>query len=122
MAGATAGAPGDAQVGVVGSQREAGAATGMSETGKSNVIQALAARGYKAVDTDDGWREPLPDGRQRWARGRHRPAPGHRSRRRAVRRRCEENLARFHPQFDVIILFSAPAEVLVERLVSRTGR
>jgi hypothetical protein len=40
--------------------------TGMSGTGKSSVIQALAARGYKAVDTDDGWCEPLPDGRQRW--------------------------------------------------------
>jgi dephospho-CoA kinase len=27
----------------------------MSGTGKSAVIQALARRGYKAVDTDDGW-------------------------------------------------------------------
>ena len=27
--------------------------TGMSGTGKSTVINALAARGYKAVDTDD---------------------------------------------------------------------
>jgi hypothetical protein len=40
--------------------------TGMSGTGKSSVIEALAARGYKAVDTDAGWCEPLPDGRQRW--------------------------------------------------------
>jgi dephospho-CoA kinase len=40
--------------------------TGMSGTGKSSVIEALAARGYKAVDTNDGWCEPLPDGRQRW--------------------------------------------------------
>ena len=40
--------------------------TGMSGTGKSSVIEALAARGYKAVDTDDGWCEPLADGRQRW--------------------------------------------------------
>ena len=40
--------------------------TGMSGTGKSSVIGALAARGYKAVDTDDGWCETLPDGRQRW--------------------------------------------------------
>jgi hypothetical protein len=40
--------------------------TGMSGTGKSSVIRQLAALGYKAVDTDDGWCEPLPDGRQRW--------------------------------------------------------
>jgi hypothetical protein len=40
--------------------------TGMSGTGKSSVVRALAARGYKAADTDDGWCEPLPDGRQRW--------------------------------------------------------
>src|SRR6202050_4096029 len=43
--------------------------TGMSGTGKSSVIQALSARGFKAVDTDDGWCEPLPDGRQRWREG-----------------------------------------------------
>jgi len=31
----------------------------MSGTGKSSVIQALSARGFKAVDTDDGWCEPF---------------------------------------------------------------
>ena len=95
--------------------------TGMSGTGKSSVIEALAARGYKAVDTDHGWCEPLPDGRQQWRED-------------AIERLlatadadvlfvagCEENQVRFHPQFDVIILLSAPAEVLAERLVSRTG-
>jgi hypothetical protein len=46
--------------------REAGAADRHVGTGKSSVIQALAARGYKTVDTDDGWCEPLLDGRQRW--------------------------------------------------------
>jgi len=39
--------------------------TGMSGTGKSSVIGELAALGYKAIDTDDGWCEPLPGGRQR---------------------------------------------------------
>jgi len=95
--------------------------TGMSGTGKSSVIEALAARGYKAVDTDDGWCEPLPDGRQRWRED-------------AIERllavedadvlfvaRCEENQVRFEPQFNVIILLSAPVEVLAERLASRTG-
>ena len=93
----------------------------MSGTGKSSVIGALAARGYKAVDTDDGWCEALPDGRQRW-------------REEAVEQLlaiedadvlfvagCEENQVRFHPRFDVIILLSAPAEILAERLASRTS-
>jgi dephospho-CoA kinase len=95
--------------------------TGMSGTGKSSVIEALAARGYKAVDTDDGWCEPLADGRQRWRED-------------AIERLlaiedadvlfvagCEENQVRFHRRFDVIILLSAPAEILAERLASRTG-
>jgi hypothetical protein len=34
---------------------------------------------------------------------------------------CEENQARFHPRFDPIILLSAPAGVLAERLASRTA-
>jgi hypothetical protein len=40
--------------------------TGMPGTGKSSVIRERAARGDKAIDTDDGWCEPLQDGRQRW--------------------------------------------------------
>lgn len=34
---------------------------------------------------------------------------------------CEENQVRFHPQFDHIILLSAPVETLVERLATRTS-
>src|SRR5437660_1799929 len=40
--------------------------TGMSGTGKSTLVGALRSRGFKAVDTDDGWCEPTPDGRQLW--------------------------------------------------------
>ena len=34
---------------------------------------------------------------------------------------CEENQVQFHPQFDVIILLSAPAETVLDRLAARTG-
>jgi shikimate kinase len=94
--------------------------TGMSGTGKSSVVRELTARGYKAVDTDDGWCEPLPDGRQQWRED-------------AVERLldtedadilfvagCEENQVRFHPRFDHIVLLSAPLETLLERLGTRT--
>jgi hypothetical protein len=33
---------------------------------------------------------------------------------------CEENQVKFHPRFDLIILLSAPVEVLTKRLASRT--
>ena len=95
--------------------------TGMSGTGKSSVIRALADLGYKAIDTDDGWCEQLPGGRQRWRED-------------AIARLlatgdadvlfvagCEENQVRFHPQFDHIILLSAPIQTMMQRLVDRTG-
>jgi len=95
--------------------------TGVSGTGKSSVIRALGARGFRAVETDDVWCEPLPDGRQRWredAIGQLLDADDADA---LFVAGCEENQARFHPRFDLIILLSAPAGVLAQRLVSRTG-
>jgi shikimate kinase len=34
---------------------------------------------------------------------------------------CATNQVRFYSQFDAIVLFSAPAEVLIERLATRTN-
>jgi shikimate kinase len=95
--------------------------TGMSGVGKSSVIAELRARGFKAVDTDDGWCEPVPDGRQRW-------------RETAIRRLlsaddaevlfvggCEENQTVFYKHFDVIVLLSAPLPVMLDRLARRTS-
>lgn len=95
--------------------------TGMSGTGKSSVVQALAARGYKAVDTDDGWCEPSPDGRQRWREDAIEQLLATEDADVLFVSGCEENQVRFHPRFDVIILLSAPAEILAGRLASRTG-
>lgn len=95
--------------------------TGMSGTGKSSVVHALASRGHKAVDTDDGWCEPLPDGRQRWREGAIDQLLATEDVDMLFVAGCEENQARFHRRFDLIILLSAPAEVLVERLASRTS-
>jgi hypothetical protein len=95
--------------------------SGMSATGKSSVIEALTARGYKAFDTDDGWCEPLPDGRQRWREDAIEKLLAVEDAEVLFVAVCEENQVRSHPRFDVIILLSAPAEVLAGRLASRTG-
>ena len=95
--------------------------TGMSGTGKSSVIHALAARGYKAIDADEGWCEPLPDGRQRWREDAIEQLLDTHDAGVMFIAGCEENQVRFHPRFDLIILLSAPAEVLVGRLASRAN-
>ena len=94
--------------------------TGMSGTGKSSVVRALAARGYKAVDTDDGWCEPVTDGRQRWREDAIDELLATEDANMLFVAGCEENQVRFHPRFDLIILLSAPARTLMERLSSRT--
>jgi dephospho-CoA kinase len=93
----------------------------MSGTGKSSVIRELIARGYKAVDTDDGWVEPQPDGRQMWREDAIQELLATEDADVLFLAGCEENQVKFHPQFDHIVLLSAPLETLVERLATRTN-
>jgi dephospho-CoA kinase len=95
--------------------------TGMSGTGKSSVVRELAARGFKAVDTDDGWSEPLPDGRQLWREDAIQALLATEDADVLFVAGCEENQAQFHAQFDHIILLSAPLNVLLGRLAARTS-
>jgi dephospho-CoA kinase len=95
--------------------------TGMSGTGKSTVIRALAARGYKAIDTDDGWCEPLPDGRQQWRADAIAELLATEDAPVLFVAGCEDNQVQFHPRFDHVVLLSAPAGVLAGRLAARTG-
>jgi dephospho-CoA kinase len=94
--------------------------TGMSGTGKSSVVRELTGLGYKAVDTDDGWCEPLPDGRQRWREDAIGQLLDTEDAPVLFIAGCEENQALFLPRFDLIILLSAPTEVILERLAART--
>jgi shikimate kinase len=95
--------------------------TGMSGTGKSSVTQELAARGYKAVDTDDGWCDQHPDGTQSWREDAIEALLTTEDADVLFLAGCEQNQVRFHHRFDLIILLSAPVDELVHRLATRTN-
>ncbi|HEY3375893.1 MAG TPA: AAA family ATPase [Armatimonadota bacterium] len=110
--------------------------TGMSGTGKSSVICALAARGYKAIDADtDEWSHwvdyvatpgevasPVePERDWVWREDRLQQLLALEDADILFVSGCAENMAQFYPQFDHIVLLSAPASVIVERLASRTN-
>jgi dephospho-CoA kinase len=95
--------------------------TGMSGTGKSTVLAELARRGFETVETDVGpW--------SRWSK-----ADGYVWDEQQVEELLQRerrttlfvsgtvsNQGRFYDRFDEIVLLSAPAEVLLERIDSRT--
>jgi shikimate kinase len=95
----------------------------MHPASRTPVIMSLRdpARVYNAIDADDGWCEPLPDGRQRWREDAIEQLVDTEDAQVLFVAGCEENQVQFHPRFDLIILLSAPAEVLAERLASRTN-
>ena len=110
--------------------------TGMSGTGKSTVIRALAARGYKAVDLDcDEFSEwvavssdsatpgsPVePDRDWVWREERIQELLATEDADVLFLSGCAPNMGKFLPQFDHVVLLSAPAEIIVERLATRTN-
>ncbi len=106
--------------------------TGMSGTGKSTVIQALAARGYRAVDADEDGLSSIvsvPEGEltgldpgQDWVWDEARIEILLASSGAGVLflGGCSPNQGMFYSWFDHVILLSAPDAVIVERLRTRT--
>jgi broad-specificity NMP kinase len=98
--------------------------TGMSGTGKSTLISEFASRGYVAVDVDEptlGLTYRRDNGEVGW----NVPAI------RALLRQCTasplflagcaDEQVELYPDFDRIVLLSAPPQTLRERLASRAG-
>lgn len=102
--------------------------TGMSGTGKSTTIRELAARGYKAVDADDpGWSElvnvpgdPASGPDWVWREDRIRELLSTEDADVLFLSGCATNQGTFYPQFDHIVLLSAPVALMTERLATRT--
>ena len=104
--------------------------TGMSGTGKSTALAELARRGARVVDTDSGGYSE-----QRWsaAEGRHEQVwredrvaellRGHAERSPGEPlfvAGCVSDQGRLRARFAAVVLLSAPVEVLLDRLATRT--
>lgn len=88
----------------------------MSGAGKSSLLAELGRRGYLAVDTDyDGWTRP--DGL--WDERRMTELLSFRID--VVVSGTVENQVDFYDRFEHVVLLSAPVEVLVERVATRTN-
>ena len=96
--------------------------TGMSGTGKSSALEALAGRGFRIVETDvDGWSEWV-DGEDAgwfWREDRMAELLAADGDRTLFVSGCVSNQGRFYDRFDAVVLLSAPADVLLERIGGR---
>lgn len=95
----------------------------MSGTGKSTLLAELSARGHPCVDTDYGDFHELVEGELLWRPDRIEAMLNgeYGSASTLFVQGTTRNQVDFYPRFDRIILLSAPADVLVHRLRTRTN-
>jgi dephospho-CoA kinase len=100
--------------------------TGMSGTGKSSVIEELNRRGYPAVDTDsDEWCEWKTAGSDNsesdwiWRENKIQALLQQEHHAPLFVSGCKSNQGKFYPQFDYVVLLTAPVEVLLNRVATR---
>ena len=93
--------------------------TGVSGTGKSSLVRELRGRGYQAFDADDdGFTTPQPDGTWRWQSNLVRSFFDQHLDTLLFFAGCSDEQAQF--DFDFKVLLTAPSEVILERLRTRT--
>jgi dephospho-CoA kinase len=96
--------------------------TGMSGTGKSSALAELARRGFDVIETDvppwSEWSEE--DGGYVWREELVRELLSHERRTTLYVSGTVSNQGRFYPHFDAVVLLSAPLDVILRRIDSRT--
>jgi len=104
--------------------------TGMSGTGKSSALAELGRRGYRVVDTGDpGWREyreyvessdELHRGEWLWVEERITGLLDSDDGRSLFVEGGVSNQSKFYDRFNAVVLLSAPADVILDRVARRT--
>lgn len=96
--------------------------TGMSGTGKSAALDELRKQGFEIVDTDEpGWTEwSDEDGGYVWREERIVELLDREGGPALYVSGTVSNQGRFYPRFDAVVLLSAPADVLLRRIESRS--
>jgi dephospho-CoA kinase len=96
--------------------------TGMSGTGKSTALAALQTRGFEVVDTDEpGWSEWSDEaGGYVWREERIAELLARVHAKTLYVSGAASNQGKFYAQFDAVVLLSAPARILLERIAHRT--
>ena len=96
--------------------------TGMSGTGKSTALVELEKRGFRVVDTDSTeWSEWVPEADEwLWREDRMAELLAEDGERPLFVSGCMSNQGRFYDRFDAVVLLSAPAEVILDRVDCRT--
>jgi broad-specificity NMP kinase len=96
--------------------------TGMSGTGKSTVIQILASRGYKAIDTDwdPAW-ERETHSEWVWREDKIQKLLDTEDADALFVSACVSNQGKFYDRFDHVVLLRASEDVMVGRLTRRTN-
>ena len=94
--------------------------TDMSGTGKSTALVELGRRGFRVVDTDSPtWSEWAED-EWLWREDRIAHLLAAEDERSLFVSGCMSNQGKFYDRFDAVVLLSAPAEVILDRIERRT--